>query len=283
MKTIIKILKTVLIYLLIYIATKIIFCAIYYYNEPTLNMAYIQLLLISISDGINSYLFNQNWLLMLFGLQKLLELIYASVLTGYIFAYILNKEPRIILPNKLVIRHRTSENVNGLLTLGILVGNKSRMNLYDVCCTVTCHYLKKKNNPDMTNSEFQIKQEIHRLSNYYRFSFDLKEFPRKLLKDFIKKEPICLEIDAITVSISGKSNLLGSEFIVDRRYNLSEIVIDEHTPDLRYDLKNPFTGKKIYQFIKWKNLNSFEEVSESKRNKTINEINSIIENKTLKR
>jgi hypothetical protein len=232
---------------------------------------------------LGAELLNENWMLLLLGIQKFLELIYVSVLTGYIFAYILNREPKIVLPQKLVIRHRTSENVEKLLTLGILVGNKSRFNLHNVCCTVTCYYLKNKKNPKLTNGEFQIRQEVHKLENYYRFSFDLKEFPSKILKDFIEKDPVCLEIDSINVSISGNANLLGNTFMVDRKYKLSDIVIDEHIPVLKNDIRTPFIGKKLYQIIKWKELDRTEEVSETKRNKIINEINTIIVGKIKKK
>ena len=212
--------------------------------------------------------------------EKFIEMIASTVLTGYIFAYILNREPVIILPDKLVIRHRTSENVNHLLTLGVLVGNKSRFKIHDVRCTVSCFYVKKNKEPLLTNSEFQVFQEVHSIHNYFRFSFELEKFPRKILYDFIEKDPVCLELDAINVSIRGHSNLLGNTFMISKKYKLSDLVIDEHVPQITYSIKNPLSGKKILDIIRWDELNRIEEVCEKKRIKTIKEIKKIIDNKS---
>lgn len=283
MKTIGKIFKSAFIYYILIVITNMIFCFALYCHQVDFDNSYTHLLLLSISGSLGTNLLTENWMLLLYGIIQLLELIYASVLTGYIFAYILNREPRIVFPSKLVIRHRTSENVKNLLTFGILIGNKSKFNLHDVCCTVTCYYLKNKKNPNLTNGEFQIKQEIHMLENFYRFSFDLKEFPSKILKDYIQKDSACLEVDSINVSISGHSNLLGNKFIINKRYKLSEIVIDEHVPDLKYDIKNPLTNKRLYQVIRWKEIDNFKEVSEADRKRTINEIKVIIDSKMQKK
>ena len=59
----------------------------------------------------------------------------------------------------------------------------------------------------LTNSEFEIVQEVHAIDNYFRFSFELEKFPRKILKDFITKDSTCLEIDSISVSAVSYTHL----------------------------------------------------------------------------
>lgn len=275
MKVIIKIAKSILIYLACYMVINFLFCLAYYYMEFKGTISLQEVLVCSLS-GILSDEIKQRKLLIVLSVQRFAETICLTVLTGYIFAYILNRESQIILPDKLVIRHRTSENVNHLLTLGILVGNKSRFKVHDVKCTVSCFYLKKKSEPLLTNSEFQIVQEVHTIDNYFRFSFELRKFPRKVLQDFVNKDTLCLEIDTISVSISGHSNILGNTFLISKKYKLTDLIIDEHVPQVKYSIKNPLTKKKIFEFIKWDELNRMEEVSEKKRVKTIDEIKDII-------
>lgn len=38
---------------------------------------------------------------------------------------------------------------------------------------------KNKKEPMLTNSEFEIVQEVHAIDNYFRFSFELENFHEK--------------------------------------------------------------------------------------------------------
>lgn len=279
MKTLLKIVKSILLYLIFYFVISVMFCSLYYYNELNSTFSFSEVLIYCLLGNLDREI-EKKGLLAVLSVQKFIEMIASTVLTGYIFAYILNREPVIILPDKLVIRHRTSENVNHLLTLGVLIGNKSRFKIHDVRCTVSCFYVKKKKEPMLTNSEFQVFQEVHSIHNYFRFSFELEEFPRKILYDFIEKDPVCLELDAINVSIRGHSNLMGNTFLISKKYKLSDLVIDEHVPQITYSIKNPLSGKKMFDIIRWDELKRIEEVCEKKRVKTIKEIKRIIENKS---
>lgn len=274
MKTIVKIFKSILIYSVCFLAIDFLFGLIFYFGELKNSMSLQTVLIYSLSGVLDNQIKKKGFLLLL-AVQKFFEMICLTVLTGYVFAYILNREPQIVLPDKLVIRHRTSENVNHLLTIGVLVGNKSRFKIHDVKCTVSCSYIKKKA-PLLTNSEFQIIQEIHAIDNYFRFSFELNKFPRKILRDFIEKDPFCLEYDTINVSISGHSNLLGNTFLISRKYKLTDLIIDEHVPQVKYSIQNPITKKKMFEFMRWDELQKIEEVSEKKRVKTVNEIRELV-------
>lgn len=278
MKTVLKIAKSILIYFLCYICINFLFSLIYYRTELNNHLSFYKVFIYSLAKILNTEI-AENRTLVFLSVQEFIEMICSAVLTGYIFAYILNRKPQIILPDKLIVRHRTSENVRNQLSLGIIVENKSRFKVYDVQCIVHCFYLKNKKEPILTNGEFEIAQEVHVIDNYFRFSFELEKFPRKILKDFISKNSTCLEIDSITVSVSGHSNKLGNTFLISKKYKLTDLIIDEHVPQVKYKVRNPFTKKAKWEFVIWNKINQVEEVSEKKRMKTINEIKKIIKNK----
>lgn len=274
MKTLLRISKSILIYFLCYILVNIFFCGIYYFCELKELLSWHDIFIYSLLGNLGN-LMKRNEMLLLLSAQQFVEMLCTTVLTGYIFAYILNREPKILLPDKLIIRHRTSENVEKLLTLGVMVGNKNRFKIHDVRCTVSCCYLKSSTDSRLTNSDFQITEEVYSIDNFYRFSFPLKRFPRKILQDFLNKDPRCLEIDTIRVSVSGHSNMIGNAFLVSKKYKLSDLVIDEHMPDAKNAIKNPITKKKMFEFIRWDELFRIEEVGEDERQKTIDEIRQI--------
>lgn len=279
MKTTINIIKSILIYSIFYLLINILFCLIYYFIEFKTNISFGDTFMLLLSGTLMNEI-KEEKMLMVSNLQKFIEMILSTILTGYIFTYILNREPKIILPDRLTIRHRTSENVNHLLTLGVFVGNKSRHKIYEVQCVVSCVYLKYNDDPDKTNGEFQLVENIHAIANYYRFSFELEKFPKKMLEDFLDKNPRSLEVDTINISVSGHSKILGNSFLVTKKYKLTDLVIDEHTPSLteKHKINNPIT-KKPWSYVKWNEFNKVEEVSESERAKTVDEIRKIIEKK----
>lgn len=217
-------------------------------------------------------------------LQKIIEASALAVLTSYIFAYILNREPVLIFPKKLVIRHRTSWESQNKLTLGILVGNKSHFPIHNIVCSITCTYIKQTE-PLLINSEITLSDERTVLENFYRFSFDLTKFPRKILKDIIDK-PEYYDQDTISVCITGNCNYLGNSFRKIIKYKLSDIVFDEHVPNISSTRKNKITGnelvtpfsKKPIKKIHWDEIVRVVEVDENSRNSTVKEIKKIIRN-----
>lgn len=217
-------------------------------------------------------------------LKNVVETIAMAILTSYIFAYILSREPKLVFPDKLVIRHRTSWESKDKITLGILVGNKSRYNINNVVGCITCSYIKQEE-PLLINSECTLKDERMVLENYYRFSFDLTQFPRQVLKDIIEK-PEYSSKETIVVSITGNCNYIGNSFKITKRYTLSDIVFDEHEPEILKkrkniltgeELINPFNGKKIKK-IDWNEMHKIIEVDEDRRKKSVDEIRYIIKN-----
>lgn len=280
-----KIIKGCFIYSIFYILSKTLFSLFFfsYRADESIDIytfIFYQLLdkkvfNISVDIGVTCMLL----------IQRAFEASCFAVLTSYIFVYILNREPQIVFPDKLVIRHRTSWEAKNKITLGILIGNKSYYNIHNVKCSITCSYIKQEE-PLLINSEFTLSEERILLENYFRFSFDLSKFPRKVLKDIINKPTYC-DKETIVVSIVGNSNYLGNIFKVSHKYKLTDIVYDEHTPIISYPIINPITKEKIknpfshndIKKIKWTEIKDIVEADEEKRKKSVKEIKFIIKNK----
>ncbi len=281
-KTVWKILRVTLLYALFLIIENYVFSFLIYKFRISHDISFYDILLMRLLDESTSKIHTTLSVIVIILLQRFLEVVAISILASYIFTYILNRRPTIVFPDKLVIRHRTSEGSNKLLTLGILIGNKSKFNLHNVECVLTCYYVKTTK-PLLTNGEFSVKYMQPIVSNYFRFSFVLREFPSKILEDFIYKDPECYELDSIGVLISGNSNFLGNAFRVTKRYKLSDIVFDEHIPDFTDTIKNPLTGKVIIKKINWDEISKVVEVNETTRQEIVEEIKEIIDEKHNKK
>lgn len=279
-----KIIKSILGYMLFYILDIFIFSCLLYKYRYDVDISFFDFLYFQFMNG-NIEMKNSIMIGAIYFVQNIIEVSAVAILTSYIFAYILNREPRIILPDKLVIRHRTSWEAKNKLTLGILIGNRNHYNIHNAVCAITCSYIKQEN-PLLINSEFSLTDERISLENYYRFSFDLAKFPRQVLKDIIER-PTYFDEETIAVSITGNCNYIGNSFKITKKYKLSDIVYDEHTPVLSHIRKNKFTGnnlvnpftKNVIKRIDWSELKRIVEVDENKRSATVKEIKYIIKKK----
>ena len=101
MKTILKIAKSILIYFFFYISINLFFGLIYYFAELKNHLSLNEVFIYSLSGILNNEI-KENKTLVILSVQRFIEMICSTVLTGYIFAYILNREPQIILPDKLI-------------------------------------------------------------------------------------------------------------------------------------------------------------------------------------
>ena len=279
-----KIFKSILWYMIFYVLDIIIFSCLLYKYRYNLDTAFKDFLYCQFVSG-NIQIRNCIVTAIIYFVQNIAEVAAIAILTSYIFAFILNREPRIIFPDKLVIRHRTSWEAKNKLTLGILIGNRNHYDIHNAVCSVTCSYIKQEN-PLLINSEFTLTDERISLENYYRFSFDLAKFPKQVLKDIIEK-PTYFDKETIAVSITGNCNYIGNSFKISKKYKLSDIVYDEHTPVISHIRKNRITGnnlvnpftKKDMKKIDWIELKRIVEVDEDQRNVSVNEIKYIIKKK----
>lgn len=76
--------------------------------------------------------------------------------------------------------------------------------------------------------------------------------------------------------MTGNANFLGSTFGITKKYHLSDIVYSEDIPKPYALIVNPFTGKKLLQYVSWKELENVTPMDEDKRNNAINEMKNII-------
>lgn len=279
-----KIFKGILAYTIFYILDIFIFSCLLYKYRYNVNLIFTDYLYYQFVNGYVEI--NRNIITgVVCFIQNIMEVSAAAILSGYMFAYILNQEPKIIFPDKLVIRYKTSQEAKDKITLGVLIGNRSNYNIHNVICSITCSYIKQEE-PLLINSEFTLAEERILLENYYRFSFDLSKFPKQILEDIIKK-PMYYKDETIVVSITGNCNYIGNSFRVFQKYNLSDIVYDQHEPVILYTRKNRFTGKelvnpfnkKIIKRMDWNELKKIIEVDEDRRSIFVNEIKYIIRGK----
>lgn len=272
MKTLRKIIKSTFFFGCFYMAEKLLVSIFFY--EILQKKFPLEEVLIHVISNNSSQIIDGNFLLVLFlTLDNLIELIGFSILTSYIFTYMLNREPKIVLPDKLVIRH--SNNSETMLLLGVMIQNRNRLDIFNVECTITCYYIKGKD-PLLANADFKIKKSQPLIKNYYRFSFPLKDFPTKLLKDLIDKNPVGYNEDAITVLLTGNANFLGNTFGIVKKYHLSDIVFSEQEPKPQAFILNPFTQEKVWSYINWKKLENIIPMDEGRRKDTIDEMKAII-------
>lgn len=269
MKNIEKVLMGILLFSIFFIVEKFGFGFIYYLNVEV-DIQFIDVILHMMIGDISVYLTHNT--LVVFILEEMIKLIAFSVLTSYIFVCLINIQPNIVLPDKVVLREMPLDN----LQLSILIGNKSKHNIYNVKCIITCYYIKE-NNKNQKNSEIEFSSEKGLIENYYRFSFDLTKLPRKMLSDFIDKNHNSFDQDSIHVAIIGNANNLGNSFRIEKNYKLSDIVIDEHEIKTEYK-KERFRRKDKICKRGWVELFKNREVSEKRRQEVIEKIEKLIEN-----
>jgi hypothetical protein len=115
-------------------------------------------------------------------IQSMAETVSIAVVASYIYSFLIGRGPKIIFPNKLVIRYRTcTEDKETPLAMGIMIGNRSGYNVYNVVGTIIFKYVKQQE-PLITNNEYKIKDE--------------KRYIGKLLQIFLPFRKISDEIFA---------------------------------------------------------------------------------------
>ena len=120
MKTIKKIIKSTFIFGVFYIIEKLVI-SLFFYEILKDKLSLSEVIINIISNNASQIINNNLMLTLILAFGNLVELIGFSILTSYIFAYILNREPKILLPDKLIIRHSNSSD--GVLVLGVMVKN----------------------------------------------------------------------------------------------------------------------------------------------------------------
>lgn len=246
------------------------------------NKEYLRtfLLLFSNNSSLVSESTNELSVSAIITIKQILEGIVFAIMGSVIFAYILNRDVRLIFPEKLVIRRRTSEGSEGELTLGFLLGNPGRKWIYDVQCRMHCAYVKSIGDITQWNGETTLKSTVDFIQNYYRFSFKIADLPATFLKHYLEKEEKYIEKDNLYITIVAESDGIRGKFKCEKRYLLQDIVIDLHNPEKQFksNVKSLF-GQKIKTKIDWKEFPKYIEAGEADRAEVIQEIRNIIATK----
>ncbi len=257
-----RIFKASGIFIVYYVLQAVAFSMIY---EQYCDVQFVELLVAELSAAKDYSIKASMFVAGIQAVQNILYAVTVAMYATYVYTCYVYKQPKILMPPKLVIRRRS----NGELCFGVLVGNKSKETLNEAECTLTFRY--KKADGGM-NSEFTLKDTHTNLINYYRFSFAVKDVPLELMKAYIRKDPDKVEIDEIQAIFSG-IGYANNKFYVRKTYKLSDIIIDNYNPDNAWvNIINPFTHETIIKKLNWKFLYKEQEVGESERNKIISEI-----------
>lgn len=220
-------------------------------------------------------------------------MIIIAVTASYVYIYILNYRCGVVFPKYLVLRLVKENNVDKV-KLSAIIGNKNKHLLYNVKCYLDCVYIKTINyaTDDCKYCDIKIdedglleKNTIHcniarkkttSIDNFYRFSANIKKVPKKFIEDFLSKTQEACKIDAIKVTVSGKTNFLGGNFHKQKKYSLNDIIISSNDPVCEFmNIKKTITGKSKKVFD-WSKFGEMSESGENDRKKIIGIIKKII-------
>jgi len=212
--------------------------------------------------GSIEYNSDSTYTLIIFSIIHFANMIATVILTSYIFIFVFNKKPKTVIPNKMIIRRRSS----GELCLGIIIGNRTRYLLENVTCTIRFLYIKTDTGGGL-NAEYTKSSTIPDIKNYYRFSFPVNELPRQFLRNHILKDQKSFISDAITVMITGTSRYIGSSFSITKIYRHADIEI--------YDKEVTYTDPQSKKVFWNRILNNPSDCSEIARMEIVEELKSI--------
>lgn len=213
--------------------------------------------------------------------QNLLLTIAGAILTGFIFRQVVHIEPKVLLPEKLVLRKRHSDDT---IVMNVMVGNRGKSFLYNTKCTITCYYASGAKvsgsyaGPHM-NGECVCEDTTAVVQNYYRFGFSIMDIPKKFLEDYINKTED-YEKDYVFVMVSGSVEHLGQlqPFQVVKQYRLKDIVFGKSADHFKQEKVNLFTGK-VERKVLWDRVMNPVELGEDDRQRIVTGINEIVKNK----
>lgn len=266
MKVVTKIMGCIVVYLAVILLITSFFSRCY--SELISGYTFSEIFMYSISNNMRLMdIPNNSYLFILLAIHNLCQTVCTAVMTGYIFNYIIHKEPNLTWPVKLVIRRSRQTKK---LKLGIMIGNKTLRVIHEVNCTVCFSYIvgKKTGNRDCTN---KIEQDVMTIENYNRFSFDLDKLPYEVLKRFLDKNTDALKDVLISVYIRGNFTKFGKPFLLCHQYSLRDVCIV--TGDLEYETSIGRFKKVLWNAVRMKKLDI---VDENEKAKMIDDIRKIL-------
>lgn len=198
----------------------IIFGFLYFlYKEGTLvqNIIFSLCILMDIPLGTIELSFAEKNIMLFHNLIN--DIIFATF-TAFIFYHLINPNPQIIFPQKILIRRRTSPGFTGKIALSLTIANKHGVYnkyIYDVNIKIT--YIYKINGA--YNASTQLISHVQKVKNYNTFYYELSEFPPHFFESIKNKS----SAGTIDVQLYGKYAKSLHEFMAKKTYNTSDILI----------------------------------------------------------
>lgn len=177
------------------------------------------------------------------GVKQFFESFSMEIMTTAVIAagaVIINKwrglktDKGIVFPEKIIVRKRTSEGSEGLLTIGVLIGNRGKTDLGDVTCRIICGY-KKDNGRSCADNEFTDAAAV--VENYRRFSYEIRKMPRTFWKHYLNRETGLFDKDFVKVVLTGTAGGEGKKVKKERTYRLNDFIIDLNDPEQYFETK----------------------------------------------
>ncbi|NPA43070.1 MAG: hypothetical protein GXO27_03460, partial [Chlorobi bacterium] len=133
------------------------------------------------------------------------------------------------------------------------------------------YYKLRFDNKIAINSETILKQYTPFIKNYYRFSFDINDFPKSLIKGILDKNSLEAN-NSIVILLQGKFGNFGETFFMERSYKMKDIIIAKETElIIKYTEKD---GKIYSSKPQWSNINKIIPYEISEKKEIINKLKS---------
>ena len=289
-----KLFYAILLYVILFGITTVLFSLIFYFiaksytlcspidNKPEIR--YFDWLYFSIMNFFGSVDFDKSpdQIKIVVILQHFINSIILPLTSGIIFYYILNRPPKILFPNQLIVRKRTSEGTKGQLTLSVLIGNQDVKKVYDVTCQLIYIYIVKGDSGSLgLNGETVISSYVPYIENYFRFSYNLDDFPTPMLETLINREGINKD-STILLMISGKFSGLGDSFNIEKKYKMPDVIIAKENERLS-TFREDVSGQIIRSKLDWSKINKIVRYNETERSQVIDNIKNMLISKAKDR
>lgn len=248
--------KAIILYIILIVSLNFLFGFIYWKVSSNAE----------INSLVNWFYFSTNgtggikpeepmWLWMSF--HYLFTSLIISISTGFIFYFILNRPPKIIFPEKLILRKREKDET---FALTIKIANRGKKKLYEVKIKLFYIYFVKRHDGALVrDAKTHFEDSVPYVEKVYRFSFDLTKFPEDFFDSILEKfaetnlkEGLKLN-NRVSIVVYGKYGRFGEDFMVERDYYIRDIEIAKDTALLhQYSYEN---GKIVQTKTNWDNLN----------------------------
>lgn len=196
-----------------------------------------------------------------------------SISTGVIFYFILKRPPKIIFPDKLILRKRLKKNE---IALTIKLGNRGKKKLYEV--NIRLFYIYFVNRHDgalVRDATTHFVDSVPYIEKVYRFSFDVAKFPENFFNSILQEDGINKN-NKISILIYGKYGRFGDDFMLEKDYFISDIAIAKDTA-LIYEYL-PDSENLVKTKENWENFNKIIEFTNDELEGFIEELKSIKNN-----